>query len=500
MPNVANITDAIINDRRLGAEIPDQLATRIAKSLEQEIIDAGWPVGQSLGNEEQLVQRFGVSRWVMREALAITERDGLTCMRRGRSGGLFVSAPAESVVATTMRNYLLFAGINRFELLALRRAIDGIACRLAAANNDEPVLLQAQAVLADGTQRAAMGHLQGPAAIYRHILALAGNPLVQIFGLVLSQLTFSVGICLDATDFKSEKQSARTLSLYGVRRRQLECVIGADSVGAIQAAGVAYDNIQQMLEASPFRGEQFNLGNSIAHTRVIAERIVEAFPSERNIRRVDTLTLQIQLDILRLNYQPGDPIAPEKLLGERYEVGRNVLREAIRVLQRDHVVAAAEGRQGGLCVAVPTPDNIVRSNLLLFQFVHVRPEEIALVASELCMLAAELSALRVARAGQSHLAPLLALLQRKSDNPATLKIDLLETLANTAGNPILILFARTVVELQRRTPKIKTTHPPRLRVDQDLGVAEHSSNTLQKLEHALSTGNAPLSRRYIAQL
>jgi len=40
------IADRVISDHL----ISDQLAPRIARALEQEIIAAGWPVGQSLGN------------------------------------------------------------------------------------------------------------------------------------------------------------------------------------------------------------------------------------------------------------------------------------------------------------------------------------------------------------------------------------------------------------------------------------------------------------------
>src|SRR5690606_7819249 len=86
-----------------------KLAEQIAGKLEKEIISMGWPVGYPLGREADLVERFGANRWAVREALAITERDGLTEMRRGRNGGIFIAAPAESLVATTMRNYLLFS-------------------------------------------------------------------------------------------------------------------------------------------------------------------------------------------------------------------------------------------------------------------------------------------------------------------------------------------------------------------------------------------------------
>jgi len=69
-----------------------KLAEQIARQLEREIVSAGWPIGQRLGNEESLVQRFGVSRWIVREAIAMTDRDGMTQRLRSRLGGLAVAA------------------------------------------------------------------------------------------------------------------------------------------------------------------------------------------------------------------------------------------------------------------------------------------------------------------------------------------------------------------------------------------------------------------------
>src|SRR5947208_310516 len=83
-----------------------KLAQRIAAQLEREIIEDGWQVGQLLGSEAQLTERLGVSRWVVREALSIAQRDGLLEVRRGRGGGILVAAPALDTVGSSIRSYL----------------------------------------------------------------------------------------------------------------------------------------------------------------------------------------------------------------------------------------------------------------------------------------------------------------------------------------------------------------------------------------------------------
>jgi DNA-binding FadR family transcriptional regulator len=475
----------------------DKLATRIAEALEQEIIATGWNIGQALGNEEQLVKRFGVSRWVLREALAITERDGLTQMRRGRNGGLVVSAPADSVVETTMRNYLLFTPIDIGELLSIRRLIDSISCSQAATECSAEQIAASRRLLADVAVKENLGALRHSSEIYRQIQSLAGNRFIKIFGHMLSQLTYGLGICIGSPHFFGDTVTGLSRRMMDIRHRQLECIIAADTFGAVQAAGAACDTLLAMFRDSPHRGERFCLGDSSAHTLPIAQQIVDAFPSERRQRRVDTLILQLQLDVRRLQLNPGHPIAPESVLMAHYGVGRNVLREAIRSLQRDHFVTAVEGRQGGLCVATPVPDAVVRSNMLYFQFMQVTPQEIAVILPEIRLLAVELAASRVGREGSDCIDPVSNALRRmETAKPGALAAHVSEfflALACACGNPIIDLIMRTVDGLCRANPGAASLskQPPN---------RKQLVSRLAQLEGALRGGDTQLSRRYLKEM
>jgi DNA-binding transcriptional MocR family regulator len=76
-------------DRARLREKPQQ----IADELRRLIVSGQLSEGDSLGREPELVERFGVSRPSLREALRILEAEGLISVVRGMLGGVVVHAP-----------------------------------------------------------------------------------------------------------------------------------------------------------------------------------------------------------------------------------------------------------------------------------------------------------------------------------------------------------------------------------------------------------------------
>src|SRR5262249_56086363 len=72
---------------------------RIADELRAMIVTGKLRDGDSLGRESDLVDRFGVSRPSLREALRILEAEGLVSVVRGVRGGVVVRQPDERVTA-----------------------------------------------------------------------------------------------------------------------------------------------------------------------------------------------------------------------------------------------------------------------------------------------------------------------------------------------------------------------------------------------------------------
>ena len=70
-----------------------KLARRAAEQIIADIIELGWPVGHILGSEAELLDRYAVSRAVLREAVRLMEHQHVARMRRGRGGGLVIDEP-----------------------------------------------------------------------------------------------------------------------------------------------------------------------------------------------------------------------------------------------------------------------------------------------------------------------------------------------------------------------------------------------------------------------
>ena len=66
----------------------DKRASKIARQIEADIVRRGWTIGESLGSERDLQQRYEVSRSVLREAVRLVEHHQVARMRRGPNGGL----------------------------------------------------------------------------------------------------------------------------------------------------------------------------------------------------------------------------------------------------------------------------------------------------------------------------------------------------------------------------------------------------------------------------
>lgn len=97
---------------------------QVARQIELIATSRGWPVGEVIAREPELLQQFGVSRETLREAIRIVESRGAMRMRRGRAGGLSVERPRIERVAGAFATFLGANGISSGEFERAVQAMD----------------------------------------------------------------------------------------------------------------------------------------------------------------------------------------------------------------------------------------------------------------------------------------------------------------------------------------------------------------------------------------
>ncbi len=76
---------------------------------------------------------------------------------------------------------------------------------------------------------------------------------------------------------------------------------------------------------------------------------------------------RIVRDALRDGLKPGDLLLPEKTMLEKYQTGRGTLREALRLLEFQGVIALKPGPKGGPVLQNPDASHLASTVVLLMQ-------------------------------------------------------------------------------------------------------------------------------------
>jgi GntR family transcriptional regulator, transcriptional repressor for pyruvate dehydrogenase complex len=91
-------------------------------------------------------------------------------------------------------------------------------------------------------------------------------------------------------------------------------------------------------------------------------------PGEKVASRVARLIVG---DIVESGRQPGDGLAPESLMAQRFGISRASLREALRILETQGLITIKPGPGGGPSVAPVSSRDFGRMATLFFQVMHV---------------------------------------------------------------------------------------------------------------------------------
>jgi GntR family transcriptional regulator, transcriptional repressor for pyruvate dehydrogenase complex len=172
----------------VGAREKPQL---IADELRRRIVTGELREGDSLGHEPELVERFGVSRPSLREALRILEAEGLISVVRGVLGGVVVHEPDERMTARTAAVVLQARNVPLADVFEARRLLEPTAVRVVASSRGHRAAAAELRALVARQERA----IDDPAAFglanarfHERLVQLAGNQTLGIVAEMLSEV------------------------------------------------------------------------------------------------------------------------------------------------------------------------------------------------------------------------------------------------------------------------------------------------------------------------
>jgi GntR family transcriptional regulator, transcriptional repressor for pyruvate dehydrogenase complex len=163
---------------------------------------------------------------------------------------------------------------------------------------------------------------------------------------------------------------------------------------------------------------------------------------------------RIVRDIIRGGLRPGDGLEPERTMLEKYETGRGTLREALRLLEFQGVLALKPGPGGGPVLLDPDASHLAGTVVLLMQLKEAPFRTIVEVRTALEPMISGLAAERISA---ESLAVLDETIDQMRDNLEDQHVFLEankrfhDTIAWSSGNPLFGYMVDSLLDIMDGT-------------------------------------------------
>ena len=329
----------MVNSRTEGASTTDRvaqattrkLASAVAGRIVRDISAAGWPDGDVLGSEGELLKRYGVSRAVFREAVRLLEHQEVARMRRGPGGGLVVTVPTVDSVIEAVMVYLLHIDAGHDEVFEVRAVLEESAASLAAERLTEQSLVELRTLI----EGEASGEVLNHRKLHALVASVAGNPALEFLVDLLNRVTLLYRP--EPRAFTSQVLSESSIA----HQKIIESIVAGN-------ADQAGRRMRRHLEAEAEFTDRW------LPTRLRVEAVFSV-PDGRT-KLAESVARKVFADVLEADWEVGKLLGSERDLIERFDVSRAVLREAVRVLEHHQIALMRRGPGGGLVITSPGID------------------------------------------------------------------------------------------------------------------------------------------------
>ena len=128
---------------RSRAERPEGRRSRpeqVAEAIKRWVVEHHLKPGDRLPSEPELIERFGMAKSTIREAMRLLEAQGLVRTRTGPGGGSFVNQVTKERARALLGNYFYFRDLTIRDIYQLRRALEPELAASLAGTLPEAVL------------------------------------------------------------------------------------------------------------------------------------------------------------------------------------------------------------------------------------------------------------------------------------------------------------------------------------------------------------------------
>jgi DNA-binding FadR family transcriptional regulator len=445
-----------------------KLAATVAARIVDDVLERGWPVGEVLGSEAALLERYGVSRAVFREAVRLVEYEQVARMRRGPGGGLVVTEPSVDVIIDAAVVYLNRVDARLDEVFEARLVLEELAVELAPSRLQESDLGALRALIREERDGTSKDHR----ALHALIAAMTGNPALELFVEILNRVSLMY--------FRTfGKPGVLTHGIVKETHRAHAGIADAVMAGDV---GLAKRRMRRHLEAEAAFIRRRRTTRQLLPDDVVLVR-------GDDDKRAEAVARAILYTVVAEQMPPGELLGSESDLMAEHDVSRAVLREAVRLLEQHHVAAMRRGPGGGLFVVAPSAASVTDLVAL-----HLERRGINVAAVTELRVGVELAIvdLVVERMDDSDVGGLhdtLAREQEVSDAefPAA-GHDLHAALAVRSGNRVLELVALVLIRLTR-------LHQLEALSDRELRAVQHDVHgTHERIADAIIARDSHLAR------
>ncbi len=419
---------AAVRDATIDAPTPPagsvKRAERVADRIVEDVMALGWPVGEVLGSEAELLERYRVSRAVFREAVRLLEHQQVARTRRGPSGGLVITEPTVGAVIDAVVLYLHRVDARLDEVFEARILLEELSSSLAATRLSEEDRTRLGAFV-DGEPDVDAD----PGALHALVASASGDPALELFVEVLNRVT-----TMYSPDWKG-------LSSIGAEATDAHSPIASAVVSG--DAPLAADRMRRHLEA-----EAAFLRSRRSTLELLPETVLLA--GADGGKGAEAVARNITRAIIGERMRPGQLVGTETELIEREGVSRALLREAVRLLEHHQIARMRRGPGGGLFVVEPTAVAVTDIAAIYLARRGMELAELATLRIGVEAGIAEMAATRIDEEGTNRMNRAL---ERESScalsDLAEAVHDLHATLASVTQNRVLELVALVLIRLCR---------------------------------------------------